>query len=88
MSARQRRTIDKIFEKPSRADIEWQRDVKPLLVALGATFKEKGGRVFVLLNGVRWRTHPPHPKKEMDKGAVKDLRDFLMRAEIEENYDL
>lgn len=41
-----------------------------------------GSRVRIALNGVRSVFHRPHPQKETDKGAVKDMRRFLTEAGI------
>ncbi len=82
MNSRHYRTLQQIFEKPERADIAW-RDAEALLIALGAELSEgNGSRIRIVLNGVRAVFHRPHPRKEMDKGAVKSLRRFLMEAEV------
>ena len=65
-----------------RANIDWH-DVESLLSALGAELSEgRGSRVRVALNGVRATFHEPHPEKEIGKGAVRSLRDFLISAGI------
>jgi hypothetical protein len=54
-----------------------------LLEALGAELTEgRGSRVRVALNGVRSVFHEPHPEKEISKGMVRSLRDFLNAAGI------
>lgn len=54
-----------------------------LLVHLGAELGEgRGSRVRVALNGVRAVFHRPHPRPELDKGAVRSLRRFLMEAGV------
>ena len=42
-----------------------------------------GSRVRILLNEVRAVFHEPHPQKETDKGAVKSVREFLIKAGVE-----
>ena len=37
----------------------------------------------VKLNDVRAVFHEPHPQNEIDKGAVKAVREFLIKAGIE-----
>ena len=82
MTKKQVRTLGWIFEDPVRANVDWH-DVESLLKALGAVLTEgKGSRVRVALNGVRAVFHEPHPQKEMGKGMVRSLRDFLIAAEI------
>ena len=83
VNSKQRRTRDFIFEDPVRSDIAW-KDVENLLAALGAEVSEgHGSRIRVALNGIRAVFHRPHPKKEIDKGAVKSVRRFLTEAGID-----
>ncbi|MDP2645139.1 MAG: hypothetical protein Q8P24_09375 [Desulfobacterales bacterium] len=45
MNKKQRQTLQKVFEKPERADISWN-DIEGLFTALGAEVTEgKGSRV-------------------------------------------
>lgn len=82
MDKRHRRTLEAIFEKPERADIDW-RDIEALLIALGAEISEgSGSRVRVALKDVRAVFHRPHPRKETNKGAVKSVRRFLEAAGV------
>ena len=82
MTKKQVRTLGWIFEDPVRANIDWH-DVESLLKALGAVLTEgKGSRVRAALNGVRAVFHEPHPQKEIGKGMVHSLRDFLTAAGI------
>lgn len=54
-----------------------------MLIALGAELSEgRGSRVRVCLKDVKAVFHRPHPRKEIDKGAVLALRRFLMTAGI------
>jgi hypothetical protein len=65
-----------------KASIVWS-DIERLLVALGAEIEEgSGSRVRIALNGVRAVFHRPHPQKESDKGAVRDMRRFLTEAGV------
>ncbi len=82
LGARHRRTLAAICEVPVRSDVEWKR-VEALLKALNAEVTEGGGsRVRVYLGGVRAVFHRPHPRKEMDKGSVRSMREFLTRAGV------
>jgi hypothetical protein len=50
-------------------------------------YQGRGSRVRVALNGVKAVFHEPHPEKETDKGAVKAVREFLEKADIQpEDY--
>ena len=80
MNRKQRKTLNRIFEKPPRSDIAWS-DIESLLIALGAEISEgRGSRVRIYLNGVRAVFHRPHPKRETDKGAVNSMKKFLKNA--------
>jgi hypothetical protein len=82
MSKKHDRVLAAIFDEPVRANIDW-RDVKSLLVSLGAEISEgRGSRVRVFLNGRRAVFHVPHPEKEVKKGMVRALRDFLKEAGV------
>ena len=82
MTRRHRQTIERIFEAPERADIEW-RDIEALLTALGGELSEgRGSRVRVALQGVRAVFHRPHPRKEAGKATIKSVRRFLVEAGI------
>lgn len=82
MDGKHRKTLEAIFEKPERANIAW-RDVEALFIALGAEVSEgNGSRIRVALKGVRAVFHRPHPRKEINKGAVKSIRRFLETAGV------
>jgi hypothetical protein len=82
VDSKHRKTLEAIFEKPERANILW-RDVESLFTALGAEISEgNGSRVRVALMGVRAVFHRPHPRKEINKGAVKSVRRFLEAAGV------
>jgi hypothetical protein len=82
MNKKQRQTLQKVFEKPERADISWN-DIEGLFIALGAEVTEgKGSRVRVALNDVRAVFHRPHPERVTNKGSVKSVRRFLMESGV------
>ena len=82
MNKKQRQTLQKIFEKPERADILWN-DIEALFIALGAAVTEgSGSRVRVALNDVRAVFHRPHPERVTNKGAVRSVRRFLMESGV------
>jgi len=82
MNKKQTKSLEAVFEDPVRASVEW-RDVESLLIALGAEVTEaRGSRVKVALNGIRSVFHRPHPEKEVGKGAIRALRDFLVEAGV------
>jgi hypothetical protein len=74
------RTLEAIFKIPTQSNLEW-RDCENLLVHLGAKIIEgEGSRVRIVLNGIKAVFHRPHPRKEIDKGALVSLRKFLENA--------
>lgn len=82
MNKKQRQTLQKVFEKPERADIPWN-DIEGLFIALGAEVTEgKGLRVRVALNDVRAVFHRPHPERITNKGSVRSVRRFLMESGV------
>ncbi len=83
LNNKQRKILEAIFTDPISANINWQ-DIENLFTALGATITQgSGSRVRILLNEVRAVFHEPHPQKETDKGAVKSVREFLIKAGVE-----
>lgn len=82
MNSKHRRTLEAIFERPTRPDIAW-RDIESLFVALGGTVENgKGSRRRVALGEKRASFHEPHPEKVTDRGAVVHVRQFLISAGI------
>ena len=82
MNKKHERTLEAIFKTPVQSNVEW-RDCENLLIHLGAEISEgNGSRVRIALKGVRAVFHRPHPRKEIDKGALVSLRRFLENAGI------
>jgi hypothetical protein len=82
LSAKHLKTLKRLYEKPTRSDIKW-RDVLSLLSACEAVISQReGSRVGVKLGPRRAVFHAPHPRKEMVKGAVEDVREFLKQAGV------
>lgn len=83
VSKKHKRTLEAIFKKPTQAGIKW-KDVENMIIALGGEIERgrSGSRVGVFLNGKVTVFHRPHPGKEMDKGAVKNMREFLELSEV------
>ena len=74
--------VERIFQEPPPADVRWA-EVRSLRSALGAEITGgRGSRVRVFLNGVRAVFHRPHPRSQMDRGALRSLRRFLGEAGV------
>lgn len=81
MNSKQRKILAAIFSDPVRTDNHYL-DLEGLFVGLGAEVfpNRRGSRVAVVLNGVKYSYHRPHPENEIGKKTVKDVRDFLTAA--------
>ena len=82
MNAAQRKTLQQVFERPTRADVRWAA-IESLISALGGTVSEgRGSRVRFRL-GERVATfHGPHPKRVTGKATLEDVRRFLENAGV------
>lgn len=77
MKAKQRKTLELIFSRPTPAGVKWS-DAASLFAELGAEITEReGSRVAVFLFGQVKVMHRPHPSPDMDKGAVASIRKWL-----------
>jgi hypothetical protein len=82
MNRKQTETLQALFDEPIRSNMAW-KDIEVLFIALGAELTEgNGSRVRIYLNGVRAVFHRQHPEKEIDKGALKSVRRFLVEAGV------
>ena len=82
MNKKQRQTLRRLFEKPTRSDISWN-DIESLFIALGAEVTEgKGSRVRVALNDVRAVFHRPHPQRVTNKASVSSVQRFLIESGV------
>lgn len=82
MNRKHQRTLEAIFKTPVQSNVDW-KDCENLLTFLEAKIIEgEGSRVRIVLRGVKAVFHRPHPRKEVDKGALVSLRKFLENAGI------
>ncbi len=82
MRKKHQRTLDALFEEPTRSNISWH-DIVSLFDALDAEISEgRGSRVRIALGGVRAVFHRPHPRKEVHKAMVRSIRRFLETAGV------
>jgi hypothetical protein len=87
VNQRQRRTLARIFERPTRSDVRWD-ELASLMRALGAEeHAGAGSRVRFVLAGSVLSLHRPHPRPELRKYAVEDVRDFLATQGVEPDED-
>ena len=82
MNKRHRETLDKIFQTPVPASLEWC-DIEAFFLAVGArTVEGSGSRVRFELNGVVATFHRSQPEKEAKPYQVRDAQRFLEQAGI------
>ena len=82
MNRKHKRTLEAIFRNPVQSGVPW-KDIEALLKSLGAEISEgSGSRIRIVLNDVRAVFPRPHPRKETDKGALCDMRRFLITAGV------
>ena len=78
LNAKQRKTLQLVFSKPTpHLRIDW-RDIESLLVACGAQILEgDGSAIRIVLGQRRAYLHRPHPQKEAKAYQVKAVRELL-----------
>ncbi|MBA4366718.1 MAG: HicA protein [Desulfobacterium sp.] len=77
MNKKHKKTVNRVFEKPTRSDISYI-EINSLLLSLDAKIKEgQGSRVKYIVNDKILSIHKPHPQKELKKYAVELVREFL-----------
>jgi hypothetical protein len=82
MNKKQQKTLSRLKDKPTRADITWD-EVQSFFKAIGARVCEgDGSRVQIILHARVLRLHKPHPQKNLKKYAVEAIRDFLINSEV------
>lgn len=82
MNAAQRKTLERIFETPTRADVRWAA-IETLVKALGGEVTQgRGSRVRFRLGDRLATFHGPHPKRVTGKATLEDVRRFLENAGV------
>jgi HicA toxin of bacterial toxin-antitoxin, len=82
MNNKQRKTLEGIFDKPTRANLVWT-DIEKLFESLGAEVISKRGSVVTIRFAEKVNTfHRPHPQKEAKKWVVEKVRELLTEAGV------
>ena len=77
MRTQHRRTLQRIFIKPTPGDIRWA-EIESMLRAAGVEIRERAGSRIVLIKGnERMVAHRPHPRPEAGKMTVRMIAAFL-----------
>jgi hypothetical protein len=81
MKTKNRKTLDAIFETPTRSNIAFA-DIEALIISPpdDKVFEREGSRVKRVIGDIVWRCHHPHPGKEAKKYQVEEARSFLAGA--------
>ena len=83
MRTKHRRTLEKVSERPTPADIRWN-DIISLLNAAGVEVLERSGsRVGLKKGSERMVVHRPYPEPDTGKKTVRDIASFLKTIGIE-----
>jgi hypothetical protein len=78
LSGRHRDTLEKIFEHPPSANLEW-RELRSLLEAVGTVVEEANGKLRVSL-GPETEVITPPRHKDIDVQLLVDIRRMLRNA--------
>ncbi len=82
MNTKQKKTLNLVFEKPTRTDLRYD-DVKSLLFAAGSDMRKgRGSRVRFKQGACSVHIHSPHPKNVLPKYSVELIRDFLIQIGV------
>ena len=77
LRTRHRRTLERIFARPTPSDIRWA-EVVSLLEALDVEIEERAGsRVRLSRDETRTVVHKPHPGPNLRRANVRDIAIFL-----------
>lgn len=83
MHTKHRRTLQKVFKRPTPADIRWN-ELVGLLSASGVEVSQRSGsRVGLKKGSERMVVHRPHPEPDTGKKTVRDIASFLKTIGIE-----
>jgi HicA toxin of bacterial toxin-antitoxin, len=82
MNSRHRKTLEFVFEEPTKTNIPWA-DIESLLIAVGCKVREGSGSRVRFTSGEKpIAVHRPHPQKEAKQYVVRAIREFLMRIGV------
>lgn len=89
LSKKHLKTIAKIRKRPRTGNLKYP-DLESALEAMGfERFSNKsGGVAFNKGDNLTFTYHRPHPRPDVDKGAINALDKFLEREGIYEDFDL
>ncbi len=83
MRGKHRRTLVRIFTRPTPVDIRWS-DIATLLQLAGVEVSSGSGSRMRLIKGSKVMIiHRPHPQSETGRATVRDIASFLSSIGVE-----
>lgn len=83
LRAKHRRTVIRVYERPTPADIRWE-EMESLLRACEVEIVERSwSRVGLSKGSERIVMHRPHPRPTVDRATVRDIAAFLKAVGVE-----
>lgn len=77
MRSKHQRTLERLFRRPTLADIRWV-DIVAMLQAVDVEVSQRSGSRVLLKKGAeRMVVHRPHPEPDTGKATVRDIAAFL-----------
>ena len=77
MRTKHRRTLSRIFARPTPVDVRWA-DIETMLRAADVQIKERSGSRVLLKKGAEGIViHRPHPSPNTTPATVRDIAKFL-----------
>ena len=83
MRGKHRKTLVRVFERPTPSDIRWE-DIVAMLRACGVEVVERSGsQVGLAKDGERIVIHRPHPRPITGRATARDIAAFLSAAGVQ-----
>ena len=83
MRGKHRKTLVRMFERPTPSDIRWE-DIVAMPGACGVEVVDRSGsRVGLMKDGERIVIHRPHPRPVTGRATVRDIAAFLSAAGVQ-----
>lgn len=82
MNAKHRRTLARIHQRPTPADIKWHGLICALEHYGVEVVEREGSRVGLRMGDERTIIHRPHPGSVTGRATVRDIADFLRAAGV------
>ena len=78
LKKKHQKILDQVRRHPKPSNLKW-KDFEALIIALGFELDQSaGGSLKIFQKGeLEWFYHRPHPRPDVDKGAIADLDKYL-----------